>query len=200
MAFNKVTLILGQRGSGKTTFITGNEELKIPSFFKLYIEKGMKVLIVDTIDHPTYRQMGIPFIKKEDLKRWKKGVYRIIINPYEIGEFCQLINSLPSMYNTFILWEDAKKHTRIKVHREMGTLIIDTKQKNIDMAFMYHDWMQAPDELYSLIDFINTCKTKGHPKDRKDSMSGYFEDAVKVWERVMKDKNPFANGLIDCGN
>jgi hypothetical protein len=200
MAFNTVTLVAGPRGSGKTALITGIKELDIEGLFDIYMAKDMKILIVDTIDHPSYRELGIPFITKEKLKLWKKGIYRIIINPYEIAEFCLLLNSLGSMYNTLVIWEDARKHTRRVVCKEMGTFIIDTKQKNIDMVFMYHSWMQAPDELYGMIDYIECFKVKSSPKKREKSMEGYYDEALEVWESVMNDPSRFAHKTIDCGN
>lgn len=193
--FNTVSAIFGKRGSGKTEFLKGNEALQLPGFFKPSLSNDMKVLTIDTIDHPSYRD--IPFIAPERLKGWKKGVYRTFVKADEMPELNQLINDLPSMWNTLLVYEDAYKHQYDKLSKPVKDLIIDSKQKNINMVFMYHGFSMAPKDLYRMLDFIELFKTKDHPSVRKDDMPGYYDQALKVYNEVQANPSRFYHKLID---
>lgn len=192
--FNTISAIFGKRGSGKTLYFKGSEEFKQPGFIKAYLKKGMKVLIIDTIDHPSYRD--IPVIKPEQLASWKVGVYRIWVDADDMSVLNSHINKLDSMWNTLIVYEDAYKHQSDKLDKPIKNLIIDSKQKNIDIIFMYHCWSMAPKDLYRMIDLIEVFKIKEHPMVRKDNMPGYYEEAVIVHNEVIENTNPFFHKLL----
>jgi hypothetical protein len=204
--FNKVISITGGRGSGKSLYVLGSnytskkedKDLKLPGLFDLYLKvKKMKVLIVDTIDHPAYREIPVMPINK--LKDWKSGIYRILIQPDDIGKLCKLLNSLDSLWNTAIFFEDAYKHTSKSVCRSMAQLIGDTKQKNIDIFFMYWAYGQMPTDLFRLLDLIECFKTNDTPECRKSFMPGYFDKAMAIYNQVKNDKFPFSHKTIDTG-
>lgn len=189
-AMNKVSGIFGRRGCGKTTFL-------LAEIIPVYLQKQMKILIIDTFDHPSYRK--IPVLDKKKFPLWKKGVYRVFVPADEIPDLNYFINSQISIWNTLIVYEDAYKHTFKSIDRNLVQLMADSKQKNIDIVFMYHSWMQAPPDLFRFIDFIEVFKTKDSPESRKNFMPGYFDEAMNVWKRVMQDKNNFAHELLDTG-
>lgn len=193
--FNTVSGIFGMRGTGKTLYLKGSEEFNLPGFFQSYIDKKMKVLIIDTIDHNSYRD--IPVIQLEQLKIWKQGVYRIWQRPDDMPEFTNYLNTLDSIYNSLIVYEDAYKHQARELDKPVKNLIIDSKQKNIDIIFMYHSWGMAPQDLFRMIDLIEVFKTKDHPKCRKDNMPGYYDTAVEVYNDVMANKSRFYHKLIN---
>ena len=76
-------------------------------------------------------------------------------------------------------------------------LIGDSKQKNVDIIFMYHNWALAPKDLYRYLDFIEVFKTKDHPVVRKEDMPGYYDDAVKVYNEVQAHPSNFYHKLIN---
>ncbi len=195
--FNKVTAIFGERGSGKTEYLRGNPAFGLPGFIRGYLKKDMKVLIVDTLDHASYRDIArLPIAK---LQGWNKGVYRCWVEPDEMPDLTTYINQLDSMYNTFIVFEDAYKHMENLVPKPMSRLMIDSKQKNIDMVFMFHGFSFAPPKLFGLIDLIEIFKTKDHPECRKTKMRGYYDDALKLYEEVKASANPYYHKLIVTG-
>lgn len=193
--FNKVVGIFGRRGSGKTEFFKGNDQLGLRGLIRPSLQRGKKFLIVDTIDHPSYRD--IPQMFPEQLHRWKKGVYRIWVRPDEMPALNKLINELPSMWNTDIGYEDAYKHQSVELDKSIVELIIDSKQKNIDMFFFYHTFSMAPKGLFRLVDYIELFKTKEHPKVRKDDMIGYYDDAVRIFNEVSANPSPFFHRTIN---
>lgn len=193
--FNLVGAIFGMRGTGKTEYLKGNESLNLPGLMKPTIEQGKKVLILDTFDHPSY--FDVPIIKPQDLQYWKKGIYRCFVRPDDMAALNTHINSLKSMWNTLIVYEDAYKHQSEKLDKPIKELIIDSKQKNIDMVFMYHSFSMAPKDLYRMLDFIELFKTKDHPSARKDDMPGYYEQALQVYEEVKNNPSRFYHKLIN---
>jgi hypothetical protein len=197
MRFNNISMILGRRGSGKTEYVKGNPKLGLEGFIKMYLERDMKVLIIDTFDHPSWRD--IPVMTLEDLPRWKKGVYRIWVPISEIPLLNKLLNDLPNLWNTCLIYEDAYKHTSETIDDYLSALMGDSKQKNIDIIFMYWSWMQAPAALYRMIDLIEAFKTKDSPEARRKALEqgGYYDVAMAVFERVRKHPSPFYHELID---
>jgi hypothetical protein len=186
---NLICLILGIRGSGKTTYL-----LKL---LAAYITRGTKILIIDTIDHPSYRHIPVMDLKK--LKDFKSGVYRVWVRAEDMPKLNYLINSLPNMWNTLLVYEDAYKHTGKNVDKSLKQLIGDSKQKNIDIIFMYWSWMQAPGDLYRMLDVIECFKTKDSPEARKSYMGGYFEEAIQIWQSIMNHESQYHHKLIDAG-
>jgi hypothetical protein len=193
--FNYVCAIFGMRGTGKTEYFKGNPQHNLPGLIKPTLQQGKKVLIIDTFDHPSYQD--IPVIYPEQLKKWKRGVYRCFVRPDDMPQLNKMINELPSMYNTLLAYEDAYKHQAEKLDKTIKELIIDSKQKNIDMLFMYHAFSMAPKDLYRMLDLIQLFKTKDHPSSRKEDMPGYYEEALKVYEEVKKHPSRFYNKLIN---
>lgn len=191
--FNSVSAIFGKRGTGKTEYLKGNSDFNLPGFLNLYLQqKKMKVLIVDTFDHPSYRD--IPSIAPENFSKWKKGAYRIFVRVDEMPDLCNQISE--DVWNTLIVFEDAHKHQYNRIDKSIMRLIGDSKQKNIDIVFMYHNWALAPKDLYRYLDFIECFKTKDHPSCRKDDMPGYYDEALKVYEEVKSNPSPFCHKLI----
>ena len=193
--FNKVCALFGTRGVGKTPFVIGDKDHGIPGLISIYLQKGMKVLIVDTLDHPKYRKFTTLSI--DMLNRFKKGVARIFARP----DMVQIINKKieETIWNTFIVYEDAGKHQRGSLDDTIMQIIGDSKAKNNDILFMYHSWGQAPKDLYRYVELIEVFKTRDHPKCRKDDMPGYYDDAVKIYDEVHKHPSRFFHKLLDTG-
>lgn len=185
--FNKVVGIFGRRGSGKTDYLKGNPVHNIPGLMNKYPARDMKVLIVDTIDHPSYRE--IPRITPEKLPYWKRGIYRLYDKKTVMPEMIEAISN--HVWNTLIVFEDAYKHQKKTLDSNVVDLILDSKQKNLDIIFMYHAWILAPNDLYRLLDSIEVFKTKDTPEARKEQMAGYYEDAIQVHNEVMKHESSF---------
>ena len=195
--FNKVFAIFGQRGSGKTEFLKGNAELKIPGIINIYPQRtpAMKVLIIDTFDHPSYQ--NIPILKPKDLQYWQKGIYRCFTNAEDIPKLNRFLRDSPAIWNTLLVYEDAYKHTSKYIDKSLINLMADSKQKNIDICFMYHSFKQAPPDLYRYVDFIELFKTKDTPECRKDYMDVYYNKATEIFNEVKNNKSPFFHKTID---
>jgi ABC-type uncharacterized transport system ATPase subunit len=180
---NKVTAILGRRGTGKTTYLK-----ELIESYKTALP-NQKVLILDTLDHPAYRE--IPLINENLLKRWKKpAVYRMYSSDTD-----NLLSEVEKHYNNgLLILEDASKYLRRQLSDDVRRFIFDSKQKNLDIIFLFHGFMAMPKELYSIIDNLVLFKTDD-PSFRKNAIMNY-QEVKEVYDRVMQHPSPYYNETI----
>lgn len=181
---NLVGAILGKRGSGKTYFVN-NQLLK--EYRKAHPE--MKILVVDTLDHPDYFQVAEMPLKK--LKYWvKPSMYRIFSSNTD-----QVMAEIATnLKNCLIIFEDASKYVGRTLTSDMRRFIYDSKQKNLDIIFLFHGFASAPAELFRVIDFIHLFRTD-NPEYRKSELVNY-DEIKESYDRIMKSSNPYANETI----
>lgn len=194
---NTICAIFGQRGSGKTDYLLGNPQHKLPGIINLYPKKDMKVLIIDTFDHPSYKD--VPVLPMNMLNKWDSGIYRAYTPAEDIPKLNKLLRDSPAIWNALLVYEDAYKHTSKTIDRSLINLMADSKQKNLDMLFMYHSFGQAPQDLYRYLDFIELFKTKDSPDNRKNCMPGYYDEAMKIYNQVKTNPSPFYHQIINTG-
>lgn len=193
--YNTINLLLGARGTGKTVFVTGDKEIKQECLIDIYINKGMKVLILDTYDHPSYA--GIKIIKPEQINNnWKRGVYRCFCLPDDFEELLGIVYN--NFWNGAIIIEDAYKTQRGKTTRNLSRLIGDSKNKNIDIYLMFHTWKYVPKDLYTYLDYIELWKTKGMLTSREENELADNYPAVEfAYNQVQKNPNPYYHQTIN---
>lgn len=202
MRFNLVGSIIGQRGTGKSLFLLGSKysakqddaTLKIPSLIDIAIANKMKVLILDTLDHPTYRR--IPVLDQKHFNKFKSGVARTWCEPDNMMTLVRLINQSKHLNNTFIVFEDAGKYTGKNLTKPLVRLIADSKQRNIDIAFMFHCWIDTPGDIFTKSDYIQLFKTEDKPYVRRNKISQY-DKIEKIDLEVKAHPNRFYGKYID---
>lgn len=180
---NNVSAILGRRGSGKTTYVrqlieTYNKALPF-----------QKILIADTLDHPSYRD--IPNIDLHLLKRWKSpNIYRIFGSNTD-----EILNAIGNyLYNALVVFEDSSKYLRANLNNDVRKFILDSKQKNLDIIFIFHGFAFVLPELFRLMDNLVIFKSD-NPEPRKNYIVAY--DQVKeAYEEVMKSENPYEHKTV----
>ena len=155
---NKVILIAGTRGTGKTDFV---KDL----IFKM-MDNFSKTLVVDTFDsdvwqnlktwnHPERINFPVTKIPVSKLKRWKAGVGRIYSS-----DTTKIMNEISEhAKNTFIVFEDATKYIGSKLEKETRNFVLDSKQKNLDLVFIFHSLASIPPELVRVSDTLILFKT-----------------------------------------
>lgn len=202
MRFNQVGIIIGQRGTGKSLFVLGSnysakpedKALNIKGLFDIYAKKNMKVLIIDTLDHPSYRK--IPIINQKQILKWKSGIVRTYLEPDSIPDLVNFINQHPSFNNTAIFFEDAGKYTEKLLPKPFKRLIIDSKQRNIDIVFMYHCWIDTPSNIFTKSDFLHIFKTEDSPNVRKNNIR-LFDKVLTAYNQVNSHPSKFYSKFID---
>ncbi|WP_276976968.1 hypothetical protein [Flavobacterium filum] len=180
---NYITLILGARGTGKSYYTINEIILKHPK----------KVLIVDTLDHPSYRAQGFQIVDIDSLSRWKSGVKRIMVNPVSIKE--DLRKLCGSISNCLLIFEDATKYFRTNAPVELFNLIYDSKQKNMDILFMYHGFKKIVPELLDNANFITMFKMEEKIEKYEDKIPRY-EAIEAAYLKIEKSKNPYEKKTV----
>lgn len=202
MRFNTVGTIIGQRGTGKSLFFLGSRlsskpedrALNIPSVLEKHIKNGQKVLVIDTLDHPAYR--GLPVMQPKHFLHFNKGAARTWLEPDDVAKLVNKINQSPHFNNTAVVFEDAGKYTERTLPRPFRRLIIDSKQRNIDLLFMYHAWVDTPGDIFTKSDYIQLFKTEDSPEVRKHKIR-LFDKVQKVYNQVQAHPSRFFSMHID---
>jgi hypothetical protein len=189
MNVNKVILLAGARGTGKTTLI--KNEIVLPSPLP-------KKLIVDTFDNPVWKDMStfdhpeneaikVPVIPEESLEYWYKGLYRCYSSqPKEL--FKTLTNVLR---NTLLVIEDATKAISNKEAPDsVMKFVYDSKQKNLNIVLCFHSLTDIPANLVRGADYITLLKT-GEPE-----VPGKFKGVpgiTEAFDYVKQSENRYEN-------
>lgn len=191
MASNVVSLVAGGRGTGKTDFIKNNVLLPSPM---------PKKLIVDTFDSQVWRTMktfenpngenqNIPLMDINDLELWRTGLYRVACSDSELV-FNQIDEHL---LNALVVFEDATKYIGKSLSKSTKKFIYDSKQKNLNLVFVFHSLASIPPDLVRAADTLTIFKTnEGRP-----SLTKYpFPDIPTAMQIVRESKNHFENVTI----
>lgn len=154
---NKVYIEVGTRGTGKTDMIK-EVAFKASKIFP-------KVLFVDTFDNPVWANLStwkhpertdpIPVIPLEKFHLWKKGIGRVYSS--NVKELMTTIQT--NARNTFIVFEDATRYIGSKLTDDVHNFVLDSKQKNLDLVFVFHSLMSVPPDLVRVADILILFKT-----------------------------------------
>jgi len=177
-------MVLGRRGTGKSHYIINDV---IPLYLQAHPQ--MKILIIDTMDHPMYRMIAP--ITIDMIPRWRRpAVYRCF-DPDTPRILHTVANSL---YNCVVIHEDASKYIRRTVSDDVRRYILDSKQKNLDLIFLFHGFSFAPPEIWRIIDGVTIFKCDNPTYRRADIVN--FEEINQAWKKVIADPNPYAKETI----
>ena len=191
-----VKVFLGGRDCGKTTFAVGDNKIgvvgDVPAKVKEQNLKG--VIVIDTMrERTTYAQVK----KIEHPQQYKSGAVHLIVNTKNCDELVQWI--CDNVRDTYILFEDAVKIIPQSIRgTAYDAIIVDSKNIHCPITFIYHTWMDVPKGFYSKVDVIEIFKVRQHPVRRKEDISNY-EEVVEVYERVLKNENPFYHESVNIG-
>ncbi len=184
MRINNVGLIEGKRGTGKSTYLSQ----LIDRYNRVHPSK--KILIVSLINQPSY--LPVPAISIDLLQRWKRpATYKMYGSNTD-----ELLQAIEEHFNNgLLLLEDATSFIPKTIPKEIRRMIIDTKQKNVDMLMTFHGFMSTPPELFRYADTITMFKTDT-PETRKEVIGAYYDDVLKAYNSIMKSDNPYINKTI----
>jgi hypothetical protein len=192
MRNNIVSLIVGTRGTGKTDFVKN----------LLYQSKigFKKQLVVDTFDSDVWKNLktftaphqenvSVPVLPPENFSRWLTGLYRMFHS--DTDYLMQLIQDHAN--NCQIVFEDATKYVGSKLSKDMKKFVLDSKQKNLDLIFIFHSLGSVPPDLIRVADTLTLFKTnEGEPS--KDKYP--FPEIPVMMKKVRESKDRYTNSTI----
>jgi hypothetical protein len=184
-------IIVGDRGTGKTTFIKGDSSLGIPGRLAIYrrTNPSAKILIVDTFDNPVWREY--PILQAHQIRSWKTGTARLFGSDTDF--LMQVIST--ELMNAVLIFEDATKFIPSKLTKPVKNFILDSKQKNLDIWFIFHYLMAVPNDLSRISDWIVLFKTN---ESWSASLTSKFPNPVieKAHQRVLQQKSRYAFEMV----
>lgn len=179
---NKVILVVGGRGVGKTSWL---KKLILKSKFqkKLIVEMFHSPVWHDfeTFDNPEGAFEMIPVIPMNAklMKRWKRGV--AFTYSSSKAEIFEVIES--AIMNCLVVFEDATKYLKRSLTDEQESFVVDSKQKNVDLIFVFHSLSAVPPRLVALSDILVLFKTK----------DGKLKSAYDPWPELQQNIDELRN-------
>lgn len=189
---NFVYIVVGNRGTGKTDFLKNTVSKLLPQF--------QKVLITETMDSDVWKNLAtwsnpendaikIGRIAPEDIHRFKKGI--ALTYSSDTDYMFEEIDA--ELKNAVLVMEDSTKYIASKLPGNIRKLVLDSKQKNIDIFLVFHSLSAVPPELVRIANFVVLFKTN----DGEISKTKYpFPDLHKAAEILNKSTNRFAHKII----
>lgn len=181
---NKVSLFIGTRGSGKTWFT-------IKEFIPWYMRRhpSQKVLVLDMVDHPDYQDL--PRITPGHLARWSgAGIYRMF--QADTAEMLQGVKD--HFINGLLIVEDASRFLGGVLDDDTKKFVLNSKQRNIDIVFMFHSFSYAPPKLLEVTDIFEIFRTAS-PAGRKQYLNCY-DEVFSKWQEVMSIKKGWPHRTV----
>ena len=174
---NKVTLLIGDRGEGKTkTYI---EEV-IPS----YVAKGYKKSDIHVF-------MVQP--NKWYTNKFNSGIEQKVTIHYitDIKEGEKIITKL---HNGVILFEDAQTIFGDRLDKDTRRMIINTRMTNVDTYIIYHSWGLVNKDIMRFADVFVCFRIHEDPKVRSEFLTGL------EMEEIRKGQKEIQRGIIKKGD
>lgn len=153
---NKVTIIVGGRNQGKTDFVKN----------LLYPNRSNRIIIGDTFDNPPWRNWKthdhpereaetLPIVSAENFLSNSDPVIRLADSDTNaIFDHIQF-----NVMNASVVLEDATRFIDSNVPDSVKNFVLDTKQKNIDLFFVFHSLSDVPPKLVRWSDYLTLFKT-----------------------------------------
>ncbi len=184
MRLNKLFLVLGKKGSGKTYYTI---HTLIEQYRAAHPKK--KILVYNTDDHEAYRY--IPRIDKGDLSRWTgAGLYRIC----DAATTDVLAGINEHVYNGLVIFEDASKYISKRLQKSAWDSILNSKQHNLDMVFQFHGFAACPPEILRQCDVITMFRCDSPAYRRGDLVE--YEAVMAGWKKVMASKADYPHQTV----
>jgi Cdc6-like AAA superfamily ATPase len=177
-------LIIGRRGTGKTTFTLNLIDKLVKD------NPNLKVIICNNVPHPSYAHIQVITLKH--LQYWQKGVKQIRINTLNDHE---VYWALAKLTDTLIIFEDCSKYLANYFPDSLANLLFDSKQQGNNVLMMFHGWAFIAPKLCSAADNLTLFKTGENVKNHVTKIP-LVEDVIAATARINKNASRFYNDFI----
>lgn len=189
---NFVYIIIGNRGTGKTDFLKNTVVQLMPNFQKVLITETMDSAVwqnLATWNQPQNESIKIARIAPEDVSRFRRG----IALTYSSDTTAMFAEVNEHLQNAVLVMEDSTKYIGSKLPGDIRKLILDSKQKNLDVFLVFHSLTAVPPELIRICNVIVLFKTN----DGQISETKYpFPELHEAAAILKKNPNRFAHKII----
>lgn len=183
-----------KRGGGKTPFVVGGDFEE--GVAMQWLRKGMSTLVIDDFDHPKYAKFKFLHPDSYHLLSEKPGFYRTLSSAAVMG---RLMQRLKEVYNTLIVFEDAGKYFGDRLTDAQMRLIGDSKQKNVDILFMFWCWGFVPPDVLRFTNYFVIGETPDTPDVRGTYLRGCINECMEAYTAVKGRKEGKPYLIVDSG-
>lgn len=186
MNFSKLSCIIGNKSTGKTTYCK--------AAIKAYMSSGKdrKVVIIDTYLSPSYNEYAE--IKLYQLLLLQSGIVRIVVPAFEIDTILAFIID-NEINNIFIIIEDSGKYFDNTVSDTQKIYLRDVKNKGRETLLVYHFFNDIPTRLFKLCDRLILKKTADTLKSVRERTTR--PDVIEAYNEVLAHTNPYFSKVIE---
>ena len=188
--------------SNRTVFITGMREVGKTTYAKyLGSIQQQKELAIDTYDHPGYREFKE--ITLDELAEWSvtplaflkaKNLHRRRIFKGDILE--NVIYTFTVCFDTHVILEDASKIFDSNVPRKLKSVVIDHRNRGLDVLMMFHAYADIAPYLCRMWNSLVTFRTEDDMTEVQKKWSVRLPALVKAQEEVRSQANPYYKTVI----
>ena len=182
---NNIILLIGRRGSGKTFYT----KQQIEAILKSGVHS--RIILFDTFDHESYREYPIVDIKY--VTALTAGVCRVLTSEFKFESHLAFIKNY--VRNALLIFEDAGKYIIGSVGEQFRNVLLDTKQKNIDVLIQYHGVGDVPPTLYRYADYIVLFKINDNLQAYRSKIPS-FPSFEKHYKHVLAHPSPYYNEVF----
>lgn len=199
-AINKIIGVCGGRGTGKTHY------LKSLAKVVLKTRPQMSVIVVETFATPAWDDLStyddpnnitpVPIIPVDEIPNWKKtskfSHHRIVRTAEsDVSKTFDVV--MHNVYNCLVIIEDATRYIRTgRLSDSQVAMILDSKQKNLDIIFVFHLINKIPLELCTYLEYITLMKT-GEIWSRDIEKRFPHPSFKKAFNQLKASQNRFQN-------
>lgn len=144
----KRILVIGQPGTGKTTFVK--------HLIKQELQKGGRALIVvgDSIEYPSVPEVSYKY--PERVAKYK-GVRKVVTTKSEANEVLNVI--FDYYYDAMLIFEDFRAFTGANTTNSLEKILVRSRQHMLDIVAVAHGADRIPPAFFSYASEIVLFKT-----------------------------------------
>lgn len=176
---NKITLVVGAPGCGKTTYIK-----------TILSTIGRKALVYDINSERAY--MEYPKIQPADIARHTSGIARVYSENDK--ELLGIIDK--QFYNGLVVFEDSTIYMQNATAPHIRSLLTNFRHRNRDYIFTFHSFRRIPPFLYEMSNYIAIFKTQDSPSHSSDKIPN-LTAVLNAHLKVQKSKDPHCKIVVN---
>ncbi len=177
----EIGLVIGVRGTGKTTFMK-----KIAK--EVAIERPVLVVSYANIDKAFAEYPVLDLADKQSVKSKKKGIYRAFYYKHDKKTLKYLFHYC---WNYLIVMDDCRSYLDAGMLRDLSIGVIQSRHRMCDWYFVVHAFTDIPPRIFNYYNLMYLFSTSENPERAKKNIPNYdvVASTAKKINKYCKVKN-----------
>lgn len=184
---NIVATVVGGRGTGKSTFIRQ----------KLVNPYPKKVLIYDI--NVNRKFSDIEEIPIQALEEWNSNTKATYKNRIVNSDFKMCLKEFLKLKNCLLVLEDTTKYVGSVLPKDVKTLMLETKQTNVDLILTFHSYRRMPPDVFDFSNMLEVFATNDNDISDFEGKISEFPSVWVAWKKALaehKKGNPYYHSTV----